>query len=206
VRGARSIAIGACACALLIASGCQGRQDEGEPRGNFPVKVSASFPTSQRLSQTEVLRVHVRNTGTKPIPNVAATITSKGKGTEAEAFAQSNQQVGLQSRSRPIWIVDGSPKGGETAFANTWAVGSLDPGKSTTLTWRVTPAKPGQYGITYRLSAGLYGKARAVLPGGGMPKGSFDVTIKGTPRQARVADDGSIVNGGAPDQKAGSKP
>jgi hypothetical protein len=188
--------VGAGACALL-AVGCQQRQDAKEPRGNFPVEVSASFPPSQRLAKRATLSVRVRNAGAKTIPNVAVTVNSKGKGTQAEAFAQTNQQVGLQSRSRPVWIVDSGPKGGESALANTWAVGSLGPGRSTTLEWGVTPVKPGKFGIEYRVAAGLYGKARAVLQGGGVPEGSFDVKIAQAPRQARVADNGEVVHGGS---------
>jgi hypothetical protein len=192
------VTFGACA---LLAAGCgPQRQDANEPRGNYPVEVAASFPSSQRLAKPAIFSVRVRNAGTKTMPNVAVTVTSKGKGTSAEAFAQTNQQVGLQSRSRPVWIVDRGPKGGETAFANTWAVGSLGAGRSTTIQWRVTPVKPGKFGISYRVAAGLYGKARAVLQGGGIPKGSFDVSITNAPRQSRVAGNGAIVEGG------GSKP
>jgi hypothetical protein len=199
VRGARPIAVAAGACALVVA-GCAQRQDAREPTGAFPVEVDASFPSSQRLAKSELMKVTVHNAGTKTIPNVAVTVTKKGGGTEAQAFAQTNQQVGLQSRSRAVWVVDGGPKGGESAFANTWAVGSLGPGQSTTLQWRVTPVRPGAHGLTYRVAAGLHGKARAVLQGGGVPKGSFDVRIDDKPRQSRVADDGSVVNGGAPNR------
>jgi hypothetical protein len=188
------VTVGACA---LLAAGCQQRQDAKEPRGNYPVAVKASFPPVQRLSKSEVFSVHVRNAGTKTIPNVAVTVTAKGKGTQAQAFAQTNTQVGLQSSSRPVWVVDLGPKGGESALANTWAVGSLGAGRSTTVAWRVTPVKPGKFGIEYRVAAGLYGKARAVLESGGVPTGSFDVKIVKAPRQARVADNGSIVQGGA---------
>lgn len=181
---------------MLVGCG-QKPQDANEPRGNFPVEVTeASFPATQQLTKTSKMRITVRNAGSRAIPRLSVTISMKGRKTETAAFAQQSQQVGLQSRSRPIWIVDRGPKGGETAFSNTWSTGSLPPGRSKTLSWAVTPVKPGVYTLSYRVAAGLYGKARAVLQGGGVPEGTFPVKISGAPRQSRVAEDGSVRHDG----------
>jgi hypothetical protein len=199
VRRTKPIGAAAAACAALVAGGCEGKQDVKEPGGNYPVEVTqASFARSQHIDQPAHMRIVVRNAGSKTVPTVAATIGMVGKGTVAAAFAQTNTQTGLQSRSRPIWVVDRGPRGGDTAFTNTWALKTLKPGKSVTLKWDVTPVMPGHYVLSYRIAAGLYGKARAVLPGGGVPHGTFPVTIARAPRQAKVADNGSVVPGRIP--------
>src|SRR4051812_11263179 len=184
------------AVAVLSAAGCGMFQGHvaTDPKGTFPVSVvSASFPSSQRLSKPAVMHVTVRNAGTKTVPNLAVSVINPKTGTTANAFAQSNQQVGLQARSRAIWIVDSAPKGGETAYANTWATGPLKPGKSETMTWHVTATKPGTYHIEYRVAAGLGGRAIAVNPGGGPVQGAFTVRIAGAPAQTTVSDNGKVV-------------
>jgi hypothetical protein len=191
-------------------AGCggQARQDANEPSGNFTVDVPvAKFPTSQRLAEHTHLVITVRNTGTRTIPNVAVTILGpKDNGDAAQAFGGLlAQSQGLASRSRPIWVVDrapgactysctsGGPGGAVTAYTNTWALGALNPGKSATFDWGVTAVKAGTHVIEYQVAAGLNGKAKAVLAGGGQPKGTFKVTISSAPEQSYVNDKGQIV-------------
>jgi hypothetical protein len=80
-----------------------------------------------------------------------------------------------------------------TAYANTWALGRLAPGQTKSFVWRVTAVKPGVHRIVYRIAAGLNGKAKAVLAGGGIPQGHFTVTIDGKPENAVVNDAGQVV-------------
>jgi hypothetical protein len=62
--------------------------------------------------------------------------------------------------------------------------------------WSVTAVAAGPYEVSYRVAAGLNGKARAVLAGGDSPaEGSFAGTVSDKPNQTRVGADGkSVVN------------
>ena len=51
----------------------------------------------------------------------------------------------------------------------------------------------GSYTLTYRVDAGLTGKAKAVTADGGPPTGSFVVEISDVPPQTRVNDAGEVV-------------
>jgi hypothetical protein len=208
---ARSSGTVAAAAVLLALAGCgsAARQDANEPSGDFTVDVPiATFPESQRLAEHTHLVIAVRNTGTKTIPNVAVTILSpKEGGVAAQAFGQliSGSTQGLASRSRPIWIIDrppgpctysctsGGPGGAVTAYTNTWALGSLKPGQTAKFDWGVTAIKAGTHVLEYQVAAGLNGKAKAVLPGGGQPTGTFKVKVSNAPQQAFVNDRGQIV-------------
>lgn len=207
----RSTAIvGAVSAGLLLgACGSGPRQDANEPNGRFPVDVAlAKFPASQRLSEHTKLVISVRNAGQKTIPNIAVTILNPKDGTAAQAFSQdiaSSPGEDLASRSRPVWIIDQPPgpclyscrQGGlgsaVTAYSNTWALGSLAPGKTATFAWGVTAVQSGRYQVEYQVAAGLNGKARAIDAAGAQPTGTFNVTIHQAPQQAYVNNAGQIV-------------
>ena len=198
------------ACLGLVACGSGARQDAHEPNGKFPLQASANWTTSQRLSQHTKLVITARNTGNRTIPNVAVTITDGNPsiphiGTRAQAFQELLDMPGLASQSRPVWIVDqapgpcgyschsGGPGAAVTAYSNTWALGSLAPGKSVTFDWHLTAVAPGTHYVYWRVAAGLNGKAKAVVSGGGVPRGSFTVNIAKTPAQAYVDNNGKVV-------------
>ncbi len=112
---------------------------------------------------------------------------------------------GLASQSRPVWIVDqapgqcgyscqqGGPGGAGTAYANTWALGSLAPGKSVTFDWHLTAVESGTHFVYWQVAAGLNGKAKAVSPAGTPPAGSFTVNVAAKPAQAYVNNNGQVV-------------
>lgn len=189
--------MGAAALAALLVAGCGGqRQDASEPSGSFPMRVvNASFPTSQRLSREATMRITVENTGNKAVPEVAVTVFKTGNGTHARAFSDNSKQPDLADSSRPIWIVDRAPYGGDTAYSNTWALGRLGPNRSRTFTWKVSPVRAGSYSISYEVAAGLNGQAKAKAPGGGIPRGVFKVAVSGAPAQSTVNDNGNVVGG-----------
>jgi hypothetical protein len=195
---------------VLGACGSQQRQDATEPSGTFPVQVStASFPVSQRLSQHTHLVIAVRNTGRRPLPDVAVTITDPKRGTTVRAFQQYLDMPGLASHSRPVWIIDrppgqcsglqgyscssGAAGGAVTAYANTWALGALRPGATATFDWALTAVAPGTHAIRYEIAAGLNGEAKARLAGGGIPTGTFRIKISARPAQAYVDNSGNVV-------------
>lgn len=187
--------------ALLIlavfASGCGGnaRQDADEPSGEFKVEVvDASFPRLQHVADGVELKLTVRNgESDRSLRNVAVTVETKPRGEDAAlAFGQNQRGAGLASAGRPIWVLDEGPKGGETAYVNTWVAGELGPGREQEMVWKLVPAKAGTYEVTYRVAPGLTGKARAAE---GETSGRFRVVIASNPVPARVGDDGAVERG-----------
>jgi len=180
--------IAACCAAPLavIAVGCGGgeRQDANEPSGTFTVAViEARFPAAQALAEQAKMSIAVKNTGVRPLPDVAVTLGDEQGGS---AFTRRSGQPDLADPSRPIWVVDAGPRGGDSAYVNTWALGALAPGATKRFTWHVTALVPGAHTVRYRVAAGLDGKAQAVLADGRAPEGSFDVAVSAKPSQARV--------------------
>jgi hypothetical protein len=168
------------ALALFVVAGCGGgaRQDAKEPSGTFPVDiVTHDFPLSQHIAQQSRLRITVRNAGSKTIPNLAVTV---------KGLSIRDTQPGLADPNRPVWIIDSGPRGGDTAYVGTWALGAVRPHASRTFTWRLTPTKTGVYDVRYEIAAGLNGKAKARTRDGGRPTGSFTIRVSGKPADARV--------------------
>jgi len=73
----------AAVAALVLAAGalaaCGGgeRQDAGAPSGAFAVDVTrASFPARQSLARHSMLRLVVRNTGDRDVPDLAVTVAT----------------------------------------------------------------------------------------------------------------------------------
>ena len=173
-----------CVSLAVFAAGCGGgneRQDADEPKGTWRVEVvDATFPDEQNIAKQETMRITVRNADDRDIPNLAVTVDS---------FTRRSEQADLADATRPVWIVDDSPRGGTTAYANTWALGRVPAGGEKTFEWKVTPVVAGDHEVSYRVSAGLDGKAKARVDGGGRPEGSFDVSISRRPAKARVNPD-----------------
>ena len=193
MRGSRGIpVVTALLAAAALGVGCGGddeRQDANEPEGSFQVEIAdADFETEQTLADDETFTIAVRNTGQERIPNVAVTL---------DGFAARSAQEGLADPSRPVWIVDSPPVGGDTAYVNTWSLGPLDAGSTRTFRWDVTPVVAGTHTLDYRVAAGLDGKAKAVLANGEAPAGSVTVQVAGEPAQARVdPETGDVIRGG----------
>jgi hypothetical protein len=172
------------AAAALLA-GCGGeRQDAHEPNGLFPVNVvSASFPAQQRLAQHTQMSITVRNAGSQTLPNLAVTV---------DGLDFRDTQPGLAAAGRPVWIVDAGPRGGITAYTNTWALGPVPPGGVRTFTWHLTAARAGQYVLRYTIAAGLNGKARAVQAGSSTQAGTIQVS-SGTGGQSLSSPQGTFL-------------
>ena len=176
----------ALACVVFVA-GCGGgeRQDADEQSGDYKVQVvEAKFPDHQSLAKRSTMTITVKNVDSKTIPNVAVTVKS---------FDQTKNDPTLADPRRPQFIVNRGPSGGDTAYVGTSALGPLKPGETKTFKWDVTAVVAGKYSLKYAVAAGLDGKARAILAGGGTPKGIFTGTISNKAPQAKVADDGKTV-------------
>ncbi len=191
------------AAALAAVSGCGGgeRQDANEPEGDYKVEVvEASFPSDQKLAKRSELVIVVRNADTEQIPNIAVTM----KGLDFR-----KDDPGLADQRRPQFVVNGkfktfgniedaqaqTPGGVENpTYVDTWALGPLEPGESKKFRWDVTAVVAGPYELSYRVAAGLDGKANAIDDETGEPpEGVFTGTVSDAPPQTRIADDGKTI-------------
>lgn len=191
-RGLRFTLLSALAATSVAAAACGGddnaRQDADEPSGDWGIEVvEAKFAAQQRLADQTTLTIRVRNTEDRAVPNIAVTV---------DGLASRSEQAGLADAERPSWIVDDAPRGGVTAYTNTWALGRLAPGETKTFRWKVTPVKSGKFQVNYRVAAGLDGKAKAVAVDGKRPEGTFDVDVSREPAQSRVdPETGEVIRG-----------
>jgi hypothetical protein len=193
--------------ASALAGGCgsSAQQDASEPNAAFRVKVThASFPLRQSIAREERLVLSVSNKSTHAVPDVAIAVNS---------FDYLSDYPNLAARRRPVWVIDhgpgplpripvetvevDAPGGGTTANYNVWALGSLAPGATRSFVWHVTPVKPGEHTVTYRIYGGLNGRARAQLASGAVPTGSFKVDIAGQPPTKHVNPQTGRVEEGA---------
>lgn len=151
-----------------------------------------------------------------------ATLAQAGEGTYAQPFASgSSGVVASSSQVQPppptnfngnqqVWVIDrppgqctgragyscaaGSFGSAVTYDANTWAMGPLKPGATAHFDWAVTAVRPGHWVVAWEVSAGLSGKAKALLSNGSLPSGTFPVTISNTPGQSYVNNNGAVVS------------
>ena len=185
--------------------------------------VTAGFPERQLLAQTSDLELAIKNVGDREIPDLAVTIyttqSPHGKLKAAPTSTGSGQgsfnirlnDPSLSNPNRPVWTVEnGYPKlrpsassetklakapsaGAVAAETDTFQFGSVPPGETKDIVWRVTAVRRGIYPVRYQVAAGLYGKAKAVTTDGGPVKGAFDVTISAKPPQTCVKGAGRIT-------------
>jgi len=174
--------------AAFVVAGCGSsgpRQDANEQSGNYKIQVvEAKFPDHQSLAKRSTMTITVKNVDSKTIPNVAVTVTS---------FDQTKNDPSLADPRRPQFVVNKGPSGGDTAYVGTSALGPLKPGETKTFKWDVTAVVAGKYALKYAVAAGLNGKAKAILAGGGHPRGEFTGIVSNRAPQAKVADDGKTV-------------
>jgi hypothetical protein len=198
----------------LASCGSAAPHAAADTSGTFEVTVTqARFPASQRLSEHTHMVIAVRNAGGRTIPNIAATVCNvtcaytapPGQGTSAAAFAANITDPNVGNPSRPTWIVDsapgpcesscqsGGPGSGTTAYANTWALGSLAPGQTRVFDWALTAVSPGRHVVAWVLAGALSGSAHAVLMNGSSARGTFTVEVHSKPAQSYVSNSGQIV-------------
>ncbi len=190
---------------LLAACGGESSSDANEPGGTYDVRVTdASFPTEQRLGQTSMLKLGVRNTGEKAVPNLVVTISIAGKEgqTSALPFGIHDPQPGLAQPDRPVWALaatyprfagSSDPGGASTSNAKTFSFGALKPGQTTNVVWKLSAVKAGRFTVLYEVGAGLSGNAKAKTTGDVAPGGSFVTEITAVPPDTEVTDSGEVV-------------
>jgi hypothetical protein len=193
----------------LAACGEESSSDANETAGNYPVKVvTAEFPAKQRLGETTLLRLGVRNTGRKTLPALTVTISVGGKEGRNSSlpFGYRDPEPGLAQPDRPIWVlsahypkVDGSaePAGAETSSPKTFDFGPLEPGATAEAVWKLNAVRTGNFEVLYEIGAGLGGTAKAETPAGGNASteagGSFAVRVTDVPPETVVTDSGEVV-------------
>jgi hypothetical protein len=190
--------------AIFSACGESASSDD-EPTGNFQVKVTeASFPTAQKLGQTALLKLAVRNTGKRAVPALTVTFTIAGKqGVNSSLpFAVRDPQPELAQPERPVWVLaqtyprlhgSSKPGGASTSGRKTFSLGELKPGASTDAIWKLSAVRSGKYTLLYSIDAGVGGKAKAKTDNGVRPGGSFATEISERLPETEVNDSGEIV-------------
>jgi hypothetical protein len=204
----QAIAIGSAAlaaAALLAGCGSGSSSSDDEPTGTFHVKVTeASFPTAQKLGQTTLLKLGLRNTGKRTVPalNVTFTVAGKAGVNSSLPFGVRDPQPELAQPERPVWVLAQSyprlhgstdPGGASTSSLKTFAFGELEPGATTTAVWKLSAVRSGKYTLLYSINAGLGGKAKAKTVNGVRPGGSFTTEISERLPETEVTDSGEIV-------------
>lgn len=176
-----------------------------ETAGNYRVKVvTAEFPAKQRLGETTLLRLGVRNTGTKTLPALTVTISVGGKEGRESAlpFGYRDPSPELAQPDRPVWaLAAGYPKlngsseraGAETSSPKTFVFGPLKPNATAEAVWKLSAVRTGDYEILYGVGGGLGGAAKAEAAPGTQAGGSFATTITEVPPDTVVTDSGEVV-------------
>jgi hypothetical protein len=204
----RALTTGVLAAALAVSiASCGGEasSDANEASGNFPVRVTeAEFPTSQRLGQTSLMHLGIRNAGEKKIPALTVTVSIAGKEGQSSTipFGIRDPQPDLAQPDRPVWVLSAryprfagssEPAGGETPNPRTYDFGPLKAGATTNLVWKLNAVKAGRYTLLYSIDAGLGGGAKATGPGGVRAGGSFVVRIDDAPYGTEVRPNGEVA-------------
>jgi len=194
-----ALAISASAC------GDEPSSDANEPAGKYTGEVvSAEFPARQVLGQTSLLRLGIRNTGSKAVPALAVSISIAGREGQASTlpFAIRDPQPELAQPDRPVWVLalrypkfagSSEPAGAGTSDPKTFAFGELKPGATANLVWKLSAVKTGRYVLRFVVDAGLGGQAKAVTAGGSEPGGSIGARIVSATPDKVVTDSGEVV-------------
>ncbi|HVO54364.1 MAG TPA: hypothetical protein VMT37_08125 [Solirubrobacterales bacterium] len=194
------------AVAALLLAGCgESSSDSNEAAGTYRVKVTeASFPTEQRLGQTSLLQLGIRNSGKKTLPALTVTVTIAGKAGAGSSlpFAIHDPTAGLAQSERPVWVLaqtyprlagSSQPGGATTSNRKTFAFGPLKPGETTSAVWKLSAVRAGKYTLLYRVGAGLGDEVKAVTGKGVAPGGSFVAEITSELPETEVLDNGEVV-------------
>jgi hypothetical protein len=204
----RALIAGALAAALaltVVACGSESSSDANEPSGTFRVKVTnAGFPTSQRVGQTSLMELGIRNTGKKTLPALIVNVSIAGREGQASTlpFAIRDPQPELAQPDRPVWVLAAHyPKfagssaagGAETSNQRTYDFGPLKPGKTADLVWKLSAVRSGHYNLLYAIDAGLGGQVKTKTGGGVKPGGSFSVEISSARLNKEVNGRGEVV-------------
>jgi hypothetical protein len=196
---------------VAACGGGESSSDGGEADASYPVKiVTAEFPAKQRLGETTLLRLGIRNTGREAVPALTVTISVGGEEGRNSAlpFGYRDPQEGLAQPDRPVWALSaGYPKlngsgeraGAETSSPKTFAFGPLKPNATAEAVWKLSAVRTGRYELLYGVGAGLGGEAKAETRPGTAAGGSFVAQITEKTPDVEVKDNGEVVEIGKKD-------
>jgi hypothetical protein len=198
--------IAAALALFLVACGDEeSSSGANEAAGNYRVKVvTAEFPAKQRLGETTLLRLGVKNTGDEALPSLTVTISVGDKEGHASAlpFGYRDPSPELAQPDRPVWALaanyprlNGSAEraGAETSSPKTFAFGPLKPGATAEAVWKLSAVRTGDYEVLYGIGGGLGGAAKAEAAPNTQAGGSFTTTITEVPPDTVVTDSGEVV-------------
>ena len=212
-RQALAAGLAALALALSLAA-CGGggsASNANETATAYPVRiVTAEFPAEQRLGETTLLRLGVRNTARKTIPALTVTISVGGEEGRSSAlpFGYRDPSPEIAQPDRPVWALSaGYPKlngsgeraGAETASPKTFVFGPLKAGATAEAVWKLSAVRTGRYELLYGVGAGLGGEAKAETAPGTAAGGSFVARITEKTPEVEVKDNGEVVEIGKKD-------
>lgn len=190
----------------MSACGGDSSSDADEPTGTYPVEVSdASFAATQRLGQTYLMKLGIRNSGRKAIPALTVTVSLTGKegDTSTLPFAIHDPQPDLAQPDRPVWVLaehypkfagSSKPGGADTSNQKTYDFGRLKAGATTEVVWKLSAVRTGRYTLAYTVGAGIGGGAKAETAEGVEPGGTFTARISSAPLDKEVTDSGEVVD------------
>jgi hypothetical protein len=193
----------AVAASLAACGGASSDANQGS--GTYHVKVSeASFPTEQRLGQTSLMQLGIRNSGKKTIPALVVTVSVAGKeGQESSLpFGIRDPSPGIAQPDRPVWVLaqtyprlvgSSKPGGATTSNRKTFSFGPLKAGKTVAAVWKLSAVKAGKFTLLYRVDSGLSGTDKTKTEGGVAPGGSFVTEISAVTPDTEVTDSGEVV-------------
>lgn len=202
---AASVAAGLLTVAIAACGSDESSSDASETAGTYPVEVvTAEFPSKQRLGETTLLRLGVRNSGRKALPALTVTISVGGEEGRNSSlpFGYRDPQAGLAQPDRPVWAlsadypkVNGSSEraGAETSNPKTFDFGPLKPGATAEAVWKLSAVKTGDFKVFYEVGAGLGGAAKAETAPDTQAGGSFVTQITEVPPETVVTDSGAVV-------------
>lgn len=209
-----SFLAGALALGLTACGSGESSSGASEAAGSYPVEVvSAELPAKQRLGETTLLRIGVRNSGEKTLPSLTVTISVGGEEGRNSSlpFGYRDPSPGIAQPDRPVWVlsaryprVNGSaePAGAETSNPKTFSFGPLEPGGTTEAVWKLNAVKTGRWRLFYEVGAGLIGAAKAETANGAEAGGSFTARIVEATPEVVVTEDGEVVKAPKPPTKA----
>ncbi|HEV7484008.1 MAG TPA: hypothetical protein VGO13_13005 [Solirubrobacterales bacterium] len=189
--------------ALLAACG-GASSDANQAAGTYDVRVTdASFPAEQRLGETSLMQLGIRNTGRKALPALTVTVSIAGKEGQDSAlpFGYRDPDSGLAQPDRPVWVLaagyprladSSKPGGATTSNRKTFSFGPLKPGATTEAVWKLSAVKAGKFTVLYKIDAGLSGTAKAQT-NGVASGGSFATEITAVSPDTEVTDSGEVV-------------
>lgn len=211
---AAGVAAGVLAVSIGACGGSESSSDSNEAAGAYRVTVvKAEFPPRQRLGETTLLRLDVRNTGRRALPSLTVTITGGGREGRNSSlpFGYRDPAPGIAQPDRPVWALargypklDGSGKSGgaETSNPKTFSFGPLKPGAAIEPVWKLSAVRAGRHRLFYEIGAGLTDETKAETATGTEAGGSFAVRISDVPPETVVTDSGEVVPAPKPPTRA----